>query len=240
MRNFADRIISYYILTHIIILYYYNKPPSAMRGLIWKSVGHELMVVLIHDAKSWAPCENVANLANEIAVARGVPGGVRSGVVEECPESKSGLPCRSTGRTKDKCVLESDVRTSSNCKTVLFDPSDTRAYGGIQREKRASTRAPRTYICRQGGEISQDDNEEGQKKMVTAEKGERARGGERGERPVSWVLYKLSCEGKDSAVGPPREALLSDSAFCHLNAPRTPLPRLVSPLLFLLYFRVSS
>lgn len=100
----------------------------------------------------------MASIASEIAAARGVPGGVRSGVVEECPERKSGLPRRSTGRTKDKCVLESDVRTSSNCKTVLFDPSDTRAHG-IQREKRASTRAPRTYICRRGGEISQDDDE---------------------------------------------------------------------------------
>lgn len=74
MRNFADRIISYYILTHITILYYYNKPPSALRGLIWKSAGHELMLVLIHGAKSWAPCENVVNLANEIAVARGGSG----------------------------------------------------------------------------------------------------------------------------------------------------------------------
>lgn len=113
------------------------------------------MLVLIHGVKSWALCENVASLANEIAAAkRGLLGGVRSGVVEKCPESKSGLPRRSTGRTKDKCVLESDVRTSSNCKTVLFDSSDTRAHG-IRREKRASTRAPRTYICRRGGEISQ-------------------------------------------------------------------------------------
>lgn len=117
----------------------------------------------------------------------GVLGGVRSGVVEECPESKSGLPRRSTGRTKDKCVLESDVRTSSNCKTVLFDRSDTRVHG-IQREKRASTRASRTYICRRGGGISQGDGEEeGRKKEMVVTEKERG-----GGRAVLWALYKLS------------------------------------------------
>lgn len=84
-----------------------------------------------------------------------------SGVVEESVQRvKIGLPRWSTGRTKDKCVLESDVRTSSNCKTALFDLGDTRAHG-IQGEKRASTRAPRAYICRQSGEISQDYGKRG-------------------------------------------------------------------------------
>lgn len=55
---------------------------------------------------------------------------------------------------------------------------------------------------------------------------------------LSRVLYKLSCAKGEDPVGPPRGALLSGSAFRHLNAPRTPLPGLVSPSLFLPYFRV--
>jgi len=147
MQNSAARIFSRYLSLH----YHIIMRQRTLRGLIWSgveilnSMDMSLRSFLFtmqnhgHHAKAW-PASRA-----EIAKTRTVKTrGERNG--------KSGP------RTKDKCALESDVRTSSNCKTVLFDPDDTRAHG-IQREKRASTRVPRAYICRRGGGISQDDVE---------------------------------------------------------------------------------
>lgn len=137
-----------------------------------------------------------------------------------------------------------EQRTSASSRAMLeprlivrqsFLIRTTRGPTGFKgRKGQARVRLARTSAA-EVGEISQDGEEEGQKKeMVVTEKG--GGGREEGDS-VLWALYKLSYAEGEDPVGPPRALL---SAFRHLNVPRTPLPGLVSPSLFLSYFRVSS
>lgn len=91
---------------------------------------------------------------------------------------------------------------------------------------------PRAYICQQSGEISQDDVEgraEGRGEDCGWKEGLSRGSYTNFPAPkvrASWVHHE--------------KPFLGFGVSRHLNAPRTPLPGLVSPPLFLSYFRVSS
>lgn len=160
-------------------------------------------------SRSWASCENVTGLARAESRRRRERGEKkRSGVVEKYPESKGpGFLARSTGRTKDKCALESDVRTSSNCKTVLFDRSDTRGprdwKGGGR--GRAHACASRVHLPGRWGDLAR------RRRKGDGGEGERWRWLKGGL--VSWVLYKLPrVDGDGEPRGSTSKSLFSGSA----------------------------
>lgn len=133
--------------------------------------------------------------------------GERSGVVEKRPESKNrasspGWPVEQRTSAPSRAMLEPRLIVRQSFFWSEWHAGPTGLKG---RKGQKHTRVPRAYICRRGGEISQDDGERGTREE------ERWRWLKRG--PVSWVLYKLPrVDGDGEPRGSTSKSLFSGSA----------------------------
>lgn len=100
-------------------------------------------------------------------------------------DPESGLPTRRSvvARQKTSAPLRTMLEPRLTVRQSFFDPYDTRAHRIYEREKRASTRVPRAYICRRGGgrfrKTATRKEEEG------GRRGTRTKGGRRRRRATA-------------------------------------------------------